>query len=254
MNRCQPGESHFRSWRRTLSEAELMSAKDRKVHRLTIDRRLQASLQVLAARHARALGARLSAAILVIDHSSGEVRGHVGSAGYLDAERFGAIDMVNAVRSPGSALKPVIYGLAFDAGLAHPETLIEDRPTRFGAYRPKNFDESFRGTVTIRDALARSLNIPAVKVLDQIGPGRFLGALAKAGVSTTLPADTEPSLAVALGGVGMTLHDLTAVFTAIARGGEPIALAHRRRQTALRNLPLRIANQSACSARARRTI
>ena len=124
-----------------LSEAELISAKSRKVHRLTIDRQLQSSLQVLAARHARALGARLSAAILVVDHGTGEVRAHVGSAGYLDAERFGAIDMVNAVRSPGSALKPVIYGMAFDAGLAHPETLIEDRPTRFGAYRPKNFDD-----------------------------------------------------------------------------------------------------------------
>lgn len=215
-----------------LSDAVLTSNSVGEVYQLTVDRRLQSSLEVLAARHARALGARLSAAILVVDHTSGEVRAQVGSAGYLDTERFGAIDMVHAVRSPGSTLKPVIYGLAFDHGLAHPETLIEDRPTRFGAYRPKNFDDSFRGTVTIRDALARSLNIPAVKVLDQIGPGRFLGLLAKAGVNATLPADTEPSLAVALGGVGMTLHDLTALFASIARGGEPIALTHRRASAA----------------------
>ncbi|MGI9475164.1 MAG: penicillin-binding protein 1C [Hyphomicrobiaceae bacterium] len=211
-----------------LGEAMLEHDSARKVHNLTIDRRLQSALQRLAGRHARALGERLSAAILVVDHTSGEVRAHVGSAGYLDAERFGGIDMVHAVRSPGSALKPIIYGLAFDMGIAHPETLIDDRPTRFGAYRPKNFDDTFRGTVTIRDALARSLNIPAVKVLDQIGPGRFLGRLGKAGVGTTLPVDTEPSLAVALGGIGMTLRDLTAVFATIARGGTPVALTHRR--------------------------
>lgn len=209
-------------------QATRQSVSPRKVHRLTIDRQLQSSLQKLAARHARARGARLSAAILVVEHDTGKVRAHVGSAGFLDAHRFGAIDMVEAVRSPGSALKPVIYGLAFDAGLAHPETLIEDRPTRFGAYRPENFDDTFRGTVTIREALARSLNIPAVKVLDRLGPGRFLGALAKAGVTTTLPAETEPSLAVALGGVGVTLRDLTAIFAATARGGQPLTLTHRR--------------------------
>lgn len=211
-----------------LSEAEAAAAPGRKVHRLTVERNLQSSLEDLARRHAVTLGSRLSVAILVADHASGDVLAHVGSAGYLDTERFGAIDMVHAVRSPGSALKPVIYGMAFDDGIAHPETLIEDRPTRFGGYRPKNFDNEFRGTVTIREALARSLNIPAVKVLDRVGPGRFLGRLNRAGITTELPADTEPSLAVALGGVGITLRDLTSVFAAIARGGEPVDLAHRR--------------------------
>lgn len=216
-----------------LGEAEWLATRQsvspRKVHRLTIDRHLQQSLQKLAARHARALGPRLSAAILVVEHDTGKVRAQVGSAGFLDSNRFGAIDMVTAIRSPGSALKPVIYGLAFDSGLAHPETLIDDRPTRFGAYRPENFDDTFRGTVTVREALARSLNIPAVKVLDRLGPGRFLGALGKADVTATLPAETEPSLAVALGGVGVTLRDLTAVFAATARGGQPVAITHRRK-------------------------
>lgn len=211
-----------------LSEAERALAHSRKVHRLTIDRSLQDSLQRLAARHAQALGKRLSVAIVVVDHVSGEVRAEVGSAGYLDKERFGAIDMVNAVRSPGSTLKPVIYGLAFDAGLAHPETLIEDRPARFGAYRPKNFDDNFRGTITIREALARSLNIPAVKVLDRVGPGQLLGALSRSGARIVMPDDKKPSLAVALGGVGMTLRDLTGVFAAIAQGGSPVILRHRR--------------------------
>jgi len=207
-----------------LSERVVSERRNVKVHKLSLNRRLQTSLEALSRRHAKALGARLSTALLVVDNATGSVRAHIGSAGYLDAERFGAIDMVHAVRSPGSALKPLIYGMAFDAGMAHPETLIEDRPTRFGTYAPKNFDEDFRGTVTIREALARSLNIPAVKVLDRIGAGRFLGQLERAGIATTLPPETEPSLAVALGGVGMTLHDLTAAFVAMARGGKPVAL------------------------------
>jgi penicillin-binding protein 1C len=211
-----------------LSESALAGEKLHKVHNLTIDRRLQAALEPLAKRHARALGGRLSAAILAVDHATGEILAHVGSAGYLDNDRFGSIDMVNAIRSPGSALKPTIYGLAFDAGLAHPETLIEDRPTRFGAYVPKNFDEGFRGAVTVREALARSLNIPAVKVLDRVGPGRFLGRLDRAGIATTLPPETVPSLAVALGGVGITLRNLTAVFAATARGGQPVTLVHQQ--------------------------
>jgi penicillin-binding protein 1C len=210
-----------------LSEDVLAEHKMRKVHKLTIDRRLQATLEPLAKRHARALGGRLSAAILVADHATGEILAHVGSAGYLEHDRFGAIDMVNAVRSPGSALKPTIYGMAFDAGLGHPETLIEDRPTRFGAYVPKNFDGGFRGAVTMREALARSLNIPAVKVLDRVGPGRFLGRLDRAGIVTILPPNSVPSLAVALGGVGITLRNLTAVFAATARGGQPVALVHQ---------------------------
>ncbi|MBU1173944.1 MAG: penicillin-binding protein 1C, partial [Alphaproteobacteria bacterium] len=148
-----------------LGEAELAADRAKAVHRLTIDKGLQASLESLAERHAPLLGRRLSAAILVVENETGKVLAHVGSAGFLDDDRFGAIDMVRAVRSPGSALKPVIYGMAFDNGIVHPETLIEDRPTRFGSYAPKNFDDDFHGTVTVGEALARSLNIPAVKVL-----------------------------------------------------------------------------------------
>ena len=153
-----------------LAESEVAAAPAKTVHRLTIDRGVQRSLERLAEEQTKLLGQKLSAAILVVDHTTGEVIAHVGSAGYLDDDRLGAIDMANAVRSPGSTLKPFIYGLAFEAGLAHPETLIEDRPVRFGSYAPKNFDESYHGTVTIREALAQSLNIPAVKMLDAVGP------------------------------------------------------------------------------------
>jgi penicillin-binding protein 1C len=132
--------------------------------------------------------------------------------------------MTGAVRSPGSTLKPLIYGLAFEAGLAHPESLIEDRPTGFGAYAPANFDGRHRGTVTVREALVRSLNVPAIVALDAVGPARLVARLKRAAVSAELPEQSAPGLAVGLGGVGLSLRDLTALYAAIARGGSPVAL------------------------------
>ncbi len=211
-----------------LSETEIAAFPDKSVHRLTIDRSLQGALEGLAVEQTRLLGQKLSAAILVVDHKTGEVIARVGSAGYLDNDRLGAIDMVTAVRSPGSTLKPFIYGLAFEAGIAHPQTLIEDRPVRLGTYAPKNFDDNFHGTVTIRNALAQSLNIPAVKVLAAIGPGKLAGCFRRIGVEAVFQDDSAPTLPMALGGVGLTLHDLATLYASLARGGEAIALRHRR--------------------------
>jgi penicillin-binding protein 1C len=220
-----------------LSEIVVAAAPRETAHRLTIDRSVQAALENLAEEQTKLLGQRLSAAILAVDHQSGEVIAHVGSAGYLDDARFGAIDMTAAIRSPGSTLKPFIYGLAFEAGLAHPETLIEDRAVRFGSYAPKNFDEDFHGTVTIRDALARSLNIPAVKVLAAIGPGKLAGRFRRVGVKSAFPDNTAPTLAMGLGGVGLTLHDLATLYASLARGGEAISLHHRLDATATKPNP-----------------
>jgi penicillin-binding protein 1C len=192
--------------------------------RTSIDRDLQSALETLAAERAVAAGPRLSVAILAIEHETGRVIAHVGSSSYLDETRFGAIDMVKAVRSPGSTLKPIIYGLGFEAGLAHPEMMIEDTLTRFGAYVPENFDDEFHGTVSIRQALQLSLNVPAVKVLDAIGPARLTGRLRDVGARFKLPWATVPSLALALGGVGLSLEDLGRIYAAIARGGETTEL------------------------------
>jgi penicillin-binding protein 1C len=189
-----------------------------------IDRELQSALETLAAESAVAAGPRLSIAILAIEHEGGRVVAHVGSAGYLDHGRFGAIDMVKAVRSPGSTLKPIIYGLGFEAGLAHPDMMIEDTLTRFGSYVPENFDDEFHGTVSIRQALQLSLNVPAVKVLEAVGPARLAARLSDAGARFKLPPATAPSLAVALGGVGLSLEDLGQIYAALARGGENIPL------------------------------
>ena len=165
--------------------------------------------------------------MMVIDHRNGEVLARVGSADFFGQDRFGAIDMTRAVRSPGSTLKPIVYGLAFEFGLAHPETLIDDKPVSFGTYTPDNFDEEFHGTITIREALARSRNVPAVKVLDAVGPGRLVGRLARTGISTELPAAVAPSLAVALGGIGIRLDDMAKLYGSLARQGRPIRLRHR---------------------------
>src|SRR5262249_58725427 len=112
----------------------------------------------------------------------------VGSADYFDARRAGQVDMTSAVRSPGSTLKPFIYGLGFEDGLIHPDTLIEDRPVRFGGYAPENFDLNFQGMVTVRRALQLSLNVPAVAVLDKIGAHPFPPRLEHAGGVVGLPS------------------------------------------------------------------
>ena len=201
---------------------------DRSELRLTLDAALQARLEALAAERAANLDPRVSAAILAVDHRSGEVLASVGSAGLLDAARDGFVDMTRAPRSPGSTLKPLIYGLAFDLGLAHPESLIEDRPTAFAGYAPGNFDRSFQGTVTVRRALALSLNVPAVRLLDAVGPARLVARMRRAGAAPELADTSPPGLAIGLGGVGVTLSDLVRIYGAIARGGRPMPLVEIR--------------------------
>jgi penicillin-binding protein 1C len=199
-------------------------APGKPVHRLTIDARLQSRLEDLAADRAEALSDDVSVAILAVDHKSGEILASVGSSGLFDRSRDGFVDMTRAVRSPGSTLKPLIYGIAFEQGIGHPETLIEDRPIAFAGYAPQNFDREFHGTVTLRRALQLSLNVPAIQLLDAVGPARLVARMRRAGASPVLPDWSPPSLAVGLGGVGVTLTDLVAMHAAIARGGASVPL------------------------------
>jgi penicillin-binding protein 1C len=215
-----------------LSDSQIARHPGRVGHKLTLDFAAQANVEQLVRDYLASLGPRLSAAVVVVDHRTGDVIVHVGSPGLLDGDRFGAVDMTIALRSPGSTLKPIIYGLAFELGLAHPETLIEDTPARFGAYVPKNFDSDWHGTVSIRTALTQSLNIPAVKVLEAVGAGRLYGRLQQAGVQPVLPQGNDPSLAIALGGLGLRLTDLASLYAAIANGGAPVVLRHDRDVTA----------------------
>ncbi|WP_264213954.1 penicillin-binding protein 1C [Leisingera thetidis] len=187
--------------------------------RLTLDGAIQARMERLAADAVRRGGDRLSAALIAADHQTGEVLALVGSPGYSDAGRRGFVDMTQAIRSPGSTLKPLIYGLAFDQGLAHPETLIHDGPADFAGYAPQNFDGSFRGDIRVREALQLSLNIPVVKLTQELGPARVMAALRAGGARPQLPGGA-PGLAVSLGGVGLSLQDLVQLYAGLAAGGQ----------------------------------
>jgi penicillin-binding protein 1C len=225
------------------ADAAVAAAPLRHVHRLTIEATLQRNLEELARERARALGPDISVAILAVDHATGEVLARVGSADYLDARRAGQVDMTAAVRSPGSTLKPFIYGLGFEDGLIHPDTLIEDRPVRFGGYAPENFDLTFQGTVTVRRALQLSLNVPAVAVLDKVGASRFTARLAQAGASLVLPPGEVPGLAMGLGGVGVRLADLVALYAGLARQGTTLPLTEHAAESAA--LPRRLIDPAA---------
>ncbi|HYH70994.1 MAG TPA: penicillin-binding protein 1C [Methyloceanibacter sp.] len=191
----------------------------RATQRLAIDANLQRTLEALTRDRVKGLGLDMSAAIVVVDNASGDVLARIASPDYFDERRAGQVDLTRAVRSPGSALKPFIYGLGFEDGLIHPETLIEDRPLRYGAYSPENFDLTFHGTVTVRRALQLSLNVPAVAVLEEVGPTRLITRLEQAGAALVLPRAEAPGLALGLGGVGVRLLDLTMLYTGLARQG-----------------------------------
>jgi len=204
---------------------------DRHIHRLTIDAALQKSLQDLARDRARAIGPQISVAILVVDNATAEVLARVGSADFFDAHRAGQVDMTRALRSPGSTLKPFIYGLGFEDGLIHPETLIDDKPVRYGAYMPHDFDLTFQGTVTVRRALQWSLNVPAIAVLDKVGVDRLSARLTQAGATLVLPPAQAPGLAIGLGGVGIKLDDLVMLYSGLARLGSVVPLKEREDET-----------------------
>jgi penicillin-binding protein 1C len=194
--------------------------------RLTVDGALQRSLEALALEAVAGRGAELQVAILVADHASGEILASVGSAGYQADRRQGFVDMTRALRSPGSTLKPLVYALAFDEGLAHPETMIDDGPMSFGSYAPQNFDRLYRGTIRLREALQLSLNIPVVQLTEALGPARLISAMERSGMKPVFPGD-QPGLAIALGGVGVTLEDMVGLYATIARGGVARPLTYR---------------------------
>lgn len=191
---------------------------------LTVQADLQQRMEQLVQEAARRSGARLSAALMVVDHQSGEVLASVGSPGYADQGRQGFVDMTQALRSPGSTLKPLVYGLAFDRGLVHPETLIHDGPVDFDGYAPQNFDGVFRGDLRVREALQLSLNIPVVKLTRELGAAHLMAALRRGGASPRLPGGGKPGLAISLGGLGTSLQDLVQIYIGLAAGGQGPAL------------------------------
>jgi len=193
-----------------------------------IDVDLQRRIETMTARVQGTLEPGAGVAALVVDNAERRVVAYLGSADFFDDRRFGQNDMVDAIRSPGSALKPFIYGMAFEDLVVHPETVVKDVPMRFGDYAPSNFDHLFRGEVTAREALQLSLNLPAVALLNQVGPARFAQRLADAGAPLILPdKHAQPGLPIALGGVGISLERMVTLYAALAEGGVARSLLYR---------------------------
>ncbi len=190
----------------------------------TLDATLQRQLEQLALNTKNRLPARTSLAMVVVDSQTMAVKAWVGSVDLDDNSRFGHIDMASAIRSPGSLLKPFVYGLALDEGLIHPASLLQDVPRRFGDYRPGNFDTGFHGPVSMSEALERSLNLPAVQVMEAYGPRKFSAQMARAGVPLRYPAGVAPNLAVVLGGTGTRLRDMLVAYSALSRHGKTAGL------------------------------
>ncbi len=203
-----------------LSDRLIAGDPDATVIRSGLDGALQRRWEDVVRDWARQFGPAVSVAVLAVENRSRRVRAYIGSADFHARDSAGQVDVVRSLRSPGSTLKPLIYALAFERGLAHPATLVDDVPTQFGDYAPSNFMAKHYGRVTLTQALRRSLNVPAVALLERLGPVGVAERLRRAGMRLDFGgAAAEPGLAFALGGVGTTLEDLVAVYGALADDG-----------------------------------
>ena len=189
------------------------------VVRSTLDRDMQVTLERMLADRVAQLPRFVSMAALVMDSKSMEILAYAGSADFQDARRFSHVDMVRGIRSPGSTLKPFLYAMALDDGIVHSESLLADTPQSFGGYDPGNFQASFSGPVSVSEALQRSLNVPAVDLLERIGPARFAARLSSAGLRLRLPKDASPNLSIILGGAGTSLEELVGAYRSLAADG-----------------------------------
>jgi penicillin-binding protein 1C len=185
----------------------------------TIDASAQATVEALLGDRVNVLPPRVSIAAIVMDNRTLDVLAYAGSADFNDKTRFSDVDMARAPRSPGSALKPFLYAFALDQGIIHSESLLSDVPRSFSGYEPGNFQESFNGPVSVSEALVKSLNVPAVEVLEQVGPNQFVSMLRRGGLKLQFPRGAEPNLSVILGGAGTTLESLVGAYSALARKG-----------------------------------
>lgn len=193
----------------------------------TLQRGKQAKAEDLTRNYVRRLHALgiTNAAVLVVNNRTRAVEAYVGSADFGDANNQGQNDGIQAVRSPGSTLKPFLYALALDRGLLTPKQLLPDVPTNFHGYRPENFDKRCHGEVTVERALAFSLNIPAVGVLAELGVPAFTDKLSQAGFRRVARDAPHLGLSTILGGCGATLEELTNLYVTLADGGRYAPLA-----------------------------
>nr|WP_246129314.1 penicillin-binding protein 1C [Verticiella sediminum] len=206
-------------WLAPLAAERLQREHPGPVVRSTLSAELQSTLERMLEDRVLTLPPQMTMAAMVLDNDTLEVLAHAGTADFANPERAGYVDMSIASRSPGSTLKPFLYALALDDGLVHSESLLVDAPQSFGGYRPGNFQAGFIGPVSVAEALVRSLNVPAVDLLERVGPQRFVARLRNGGLPLRLPAYAQPNLSVILGGAGTTLTELVGAYRALARDG-----------------------------------
>lgn len=187
----------------------------------TIDNKMQLVAESIVTNYVNRL--KLSninnAAVLIVDNKTHEVLTYIGSSDFADNAHFGQVDGVNALRSPGSTLKPLLYGLCMDKGLITPRTMVADVPINIKGYSPENYDRLFRGNVTTEFALSNSLNIPAVKYLDQAGLDKFINLLVNTGFTSIKENRKKLGLSLILGGCGVRLDELVALYSSFANDG-----------------------------------
>ena len=186
-----------------------------------IDLNTQLQVEKLVADYIRPLRYQSirNAAVMVVENTGGKVISYLGSADFNDLSDGGQVNGAAAIRQPGSTLKPLVYGLAIDAGLVTPRTILSDVATNYEGYAPENFDRQFNGAVTMEYALDHSLNIPAVKTLSLLGKDKLIESLAGIGFQQIKKDRRKLGLSMALGGCGTSLEELTALFSSFARGG-----------------------------------
>ena len=184
-----------------------------------LDPAVQIPLEQILLDRLPSLPEQVSIAALVVENANLAVRGYAGSVDFQDTSRSAHVDMVRAVRSPGSTLKPFLYAMALDEAWVHSESLLIDAPQNFGGYAPGNFQAAFLGPVSVSEALQRSLNVPAVDLLDRLGPDRFTALLRNAGLKLRMQRGASPNLSLILGGAGTSLEELVGAYTALARDG-----------------------------------
>lgn len=193
---------------------------EKQVIESTIDISLQTELERLVKHYVASQSDKLSAALLLVENDNMATRVYIGSADFLSHDRQGHVDMIQAIRSPGSTLKPFIYGMAIDQGLIHSQSLLFDVPQSFSGYRPKNFSSSFHGAVSVTQALGRSLNMPAVQILNEMTAESFYAHMKNAGLDLQLPNFAKPNLSLALGGGGVSMQQLVGTFSSLGRSGQ----------------------------------
>jgi penicillin-binding protein 1C len=220
----EPAPDHLRAMPREAAHAAIY-LRERHPNENRIRSTLDAGAQAIAEKQVALRAGELrakrieNASLVVVDHRSREVVALVGNLDFADAAHGGQIAMFGRPRSPGSTLKPLLYALAIDRGLALPEYLVADVPAQYGTYRPRNFDNDYAGLVTLRDALSRSLNLPFVDLLQQLGVETFLAELGRMGVASSRTVPGTYGLSLIAGGIELTPLELAGIYATLAENG-----------------------------------